>query len=294
MQKDIEQTVGFQYVEQRSTKKNRKRRNNGKHSTTLDLVTRAPLDLSQHLENRRSAMEKSQWLSLSSTWFAQCLNDPGTPGPPRKITCLALGSFSPDAAYQPVLTPGVASCTGIHGLKQSQFQLVFLLDVILPILSAHQRPENPANPERQIPSPIDMPERSNLKVSFYDPAFTEKDKENLRNLGHVVLDAEPSLRCEQPTFFYMPHAPKTLYERLVCENSPPDDEDNLSHIILMGNDLKSYQKIMVQEEKDAIPTLMHLDAQNIQAHYPPDLSKLNQDTGVHFFNETCFQWFTTS
>ncbi|KAA1118505.1 hypothetical protein PGTUg99_011763 [Puccinia graminis f. sp. tritici] len=189
MQKDIEQTVGFQYVEQRSTKKNRKRRNNGKHSATLDLVTRAPLDLSQHLENRRSAMEKSQWLSLSSTWFAQCLNDPGTPGPPRKITCLALGSFSPDAAYQPVLTPGVASCTGIHGLKQSQFQLVFLLDVILPILSAHQRPENPANPERQIPSPIDMPERSNLKVSFYDPAFTEKDKENLRNLGHVVLDA---------------------------------------------------------------------------------------------------------
>jgi hypothetical protein len=59
--------IGFQYVEQRSTKKNRKRRNNGKHRATLDLVTQAPLDLSQHLENRRSTMEKSQWLSLSSS-----------------------------------------------------------------------------------------------------------------------------------------------------------------------------------------------------------------------------------
>lgn len=70
--------------------------------------------------------------------------------------------------------------------------------------------------------------------------------------------------------------------------------DNLSQIILVGNDLSSYQKIMVQEEKDSIPVLMQLDPSAILALHPPDLTQLNHDTGVHFFNETCFQWFRMS
>ncbi|OAW00047.1 hypothetical protein PTTG_25152 [Puccinia triticina 1-1 BBBD Race 1] len=294
MQKDNDQTGGFQYVEQRSTKKNRKRRNNGKYKATLDLANRAPPDLGLHLDNRRSVMEKSRWLSSSSTWLTQCLNDEEAPPPPRRILCLALGSFSPDTASQHMLSPGVASCTGIHGQKQSQYQLVFLLDVILPILSKGRQSNNSdlQGQEFQNDSAMDWSHKSNLKVCFYDPAFTEKDKENLRKFGHDVLDAEPSLYCEEPTFFYMPHAPKTLYERLVCENSTPNHGDNLSRIILMGNDIKSYQKIMVQEEKDTIPVLLDLDPLTIHTRYPPDLTKLNQDTGVHFFNETCFQWFT--
>lgn len=92
----------------------------------------------------------------------------------------------------------------------------------------------------------------------------------------------------------MPHAPKTLYERLVRENSSPHGKGNLSQVILLGNDLKSYQKIMVQEEKDKIPVLMELDPDVINALPPPDLTQLNHDTGVHAFNETCFQWFTKS
>ncbi|KAH9456851.1 hypothetical protein Pst134EA_020763 [Puccinia striiformis f. sp. tritici] len=296
MQSDIDQTAGFQYVEQRSNKKTRKRRNNGKNKVTpMDLNTRVSPDLDSYLQTRRSTMEKSCWLSLSSAWFSQCLNDPEMPNPPRSIICLALGSFSPDSVRLSAVDTEVASCTGIHGLKQSQYQLVFLLDVILPILSSrHQQDGNPdpiQDLKGRADAPTDVSVKSNLKVSFYDPAFTEKDKQYLRQLDHVVLDAEPSLCSEEPTFFYMPHAPKTLYERLVRENSPPENRGNLSRVILLGNDLKSYQKLMLQEEKDSIPVLMRLDPQTIKTYHPPDLTKLNQDTGVHFFNETCFQWF---
>ncbi|KAI9620284.1 hypothetical protein H4Q26_013854 [Puccinia striiformis f. sp. tritici PST-130] len=285
MQSDIDQTAGFQYVEQRSNKKTRKRRNNGKNKVTpMDLNTRVSPDLDSYLQTRRSTMEKSCWLSLSSAWFSQCLNDPEMPNPPRSIICLALGSFSPDSVRLSAVDTEVASCTGIHGLKQ----------VNINWSSRHQQDGNPdpiQDLKGRADAPTDVSVKSNLKVSFYDPAFTEKDKQYLRQLDHVVLDAEPSLCSEEPTFFYMPHAPKTLYERLVRENSPPENRGNLSRVILLGNDLKSYQKLMLQEEKDSIPVLMRLDPQTIKTYHPPDLTKLNQDTGVHFFNETCFQWF---
>ncbi|KNZ62086.1 hypothetical protein VP01_1315g3 [Puccinia sorghi] len=304
----------FQYVEHRSTKKHRKRRNNNKARSlsAADLPTRSPAHLASLLDSRRLVLQKSGWLSQSKSqsfpssvprsWFARCLKDSQVPGPARNIVCLALGSFSPDTSSHPSVSDraGTASCIGIHALKQSQYQLVFLLDVILPILSAHQQAEclslSQEDEEPQTVSPIHVPSHaSNMKVSFYDPAFTQKDRETLSNLGHVVLDAEPTLRCEEPTLFYMPHAPKTLYERLVSQNSPSHNRmDNLSQIILVGNDLSSYQKIMVQEEKDSIPVLMQLDPSAILALHPPDLTQLNHDTGVHFFNETCFQWFRMS
>jgi len=57
----------------------------------------------------------------------------------------------------------------------------------------------------------------------------------------------------------MPHAPKTLYERLVSQNGPSRAAiDTLALILLLGNDLSSYQKLMVQDEKDSIPVLMQL------------------------------------
>ncbi|KAI9621654.1 hypothetical protein H4Q26_015662 [Puccinia striiformis f. sp. tritici PST-130] len=112
MQSDIDQTAGFQYVEQRSNKKH----------------------------GNDPIMGRT---SLSSAWFSQCLNDPEMPKPPQSIICLALGSFSPDSTRLSAADTEVASCTGIHGLKQSQYQLVFLLDVILPILSSrHQQDGN--------------------------------------------------------------------------------------------------------------------------------------------------------
>jgi len=304
MQAESDDAVGsFQYVERRATKNHRKRRTNNNKApsrTPADLASRTPPDLASLLDARRLVLQKSGWLSQSKTWFARCLKEAQVPAPARNIVCLALGSFSPDTSSPPCVSAraGTASfCPGIHALKQSQYQLVFLLDVILPILSAHQHAESfgPAQEaeEPHTASPIHvLPHAAKMQVSFYDPAFTQKDRETLSSWGHVVLDAEPPLRCQEPTLFYMPHAPKTLYERLVSQNGPSRAAiDTLALILLLGNDLSSYQKLMVQDEKDSIPVLMQLDPSAIRALHPPDLTQLNHDTGVYFFNETCFQWF---
>ncbi|PLW05056.1 hypothetical protein PCANC_27625 [Puccinia coronata f. sp. avenae] len=275
---DNDPNAGFQYVEQRSARKNRKRRNNAKRNTATDLATREAPDLSSHLETRRFVMRKSGWLSQSSTWFAQCLKHPDAPGPARKIVCLALGSFSPDTVHHSAIHTGVAStCSGIHGLKQSQYQLVFLLDVIIPILSTHRQTEYlgcAEDQDSQTASPTDLPSTSTLKVSFFDPAFTEQDKQNLRKWDHEVLED-----IRNPVFYV-----KSL-PSFTC-HTPPKRCMNVSCVRIAHH--------MGREEKDKIPVLMELDPDVINALPPPDLTQLNHDTGVHAFNETCFQWFTKS
>jgi hypothetical protein len=42
--------------------------------------------------------------------------------------------------------------------------------------------------DSQTASPTDLPSTSTLKVSFFDPAFTEQDKQNLRKWDHEVLE----------------------------------------------------------------------------------------------------------
>lgn len=238
-------------------------------------------------------MKKSHWLSLASTWLSECLNMKDMPRLTSQVVCLALGSFSPVNELDPQLAPGVTSCVDFQGSKQSQYQLIFFLDVLIPVLSFYQRARKPES----VPAQEDHTDSSTteaLTASFYDPAFTEKDKENLRKLGHVVLNEEPNFVCKEPTFFYIPHAPKTLYERLIKENSMLASGGNLRNVVLLGNDLKGYQGALIQEDRDSIPALMQINPQTIQTHYPPDLSKLNQAAGVHFFNEVCLQWFRMS
>uniref|UniRef100_A0A0S1MJE1 SRR1-like domain-containing protein n=1 Tax=Phakopsora pachyrhizi TaxID=170000 RepID=A0A0S1MJE1_PHAPC len=191
--------------------------------------------------------------------------------PIQSIVCLALGSFSSSQASE---LQSINQFT--EPQKRSQFQLLVLLDVIIPVIKAKL---------------VDSQNSSNrLSVSFYDPAFTEYDTDFLKRSGFDPLDQEPDLRCEQTTFFYMPHAPLGLYERLISSNYQTLEKNSLDKVILLGNDLQNYLENMSLRDRLSTP-LSCLDDQSIESRCAPDLSKLDREMSVYFFNDTNFQWF---
>lgn len=49
--------------------------------------------------------------------------------------------------------------------------------------------------------------------------------------------SQHDLRINEPTFLYMPHCPRSLYESLLATN-----KEHLENIILLSNELKVYSE----------------------------------------------------
>jgi hypothetical protein len=80
-------------------------------------------------------------------------------------------------------------------------------------------------------SPIKL--QYKLKVSIFDPLFSDKECEVCRSLGFTVSDENmkgkhPALKYK--TFFFMPHCPYRLYVNLLWANW-----DNLENVVILGN-----------------------------------------------------------
>ncbi|MBW0547072.1 hypothetical protein O181_086787 [Austropuccinia psidii MF-1] len=268
---DGENYQTFQYV-QRIKKLNSKQRRKKQTARILesDQPSSSHQNLAEVLQTRRKFLiQTGDWLNQSILWLGNCLRS--YPPPIRQILCLALGSFSPIDCHD-TLTYPENTAGSFEARKQSQYQLVFLIDVIIPTLK-------------------ERPKTSELTVTFYDPAFTSKDKANLKELGYIVLDQEPDLACKESTFFYMPHAPKGLYNDLISVNKLIGSANDLNQVILLGNDLKRYQQLMTRKEKEDITALLALDPETLQSYYPPGIAKLDKESGIPFFSDTCLQYF---
>ncbi|CAH7665860.1 expressed protein [Phakopsora pachyrhizi] len=292
---------GFQYVDRSYLTVKTRRLRRGRNVVSLsssdgdDLGTKTSSILSQSLEIRRLELRTIDWFSISKDWMELNLKQLGLMTPIQSIVCLALGSFSSSQASE---LQSINQFT--EPQKRSQFQLLVLLDVIIPVMSVGSRSLSICYKTfsdlklllvLRKAKLVDSQNSSNrLSVSFYDPAFTEYDIDFLKRSGFDPLDQEPDLRCEQTTFFYMPHAPLGLYERLISSNYQTLEKNSLDKVILLGNDLQNYLENMSLRDRLSTP-LSCLDDQSIESRCAPDLSKLDREMSVYFFNDTNFQWF---
>ncbi|GAA5966370.1 hypothetical protein JCM3765_005080 [Sporobolomyces pararoseus] len=74
-------------------------------------------------------------------------------------------------------------------------------------------------------------------AQFYDPVFSPEDSEFLSSQGHKLLSSDFPLRLDTPTFLYIPHGPRSLFNQLIEQNW---SADQLSKMIIFGNRLDLY------------------------------------------------------
>lgn len=140
------------------------------------------------------------------------------------------------------------------------------------------------------------------RVSFYDPAFTADDHEYFISSGFESLEEvgapvdppressltlasqEPDLRVDEPTLFYMPHAPRRLYEKVVAANL-----STLSNVSILGNSFAHYRDDPNNDAREAVPTIWTLGARVREVALPVP-AKVEEELGRDVFNETSFHW----
>ncbi|XP_072538061.1 SRR1-like protein [Salminus brasiliensis] len=85
------------------------------------------------------------------------------------------------------------------------------------------------------------------QCSMYDPVFTVTECEILRELGFTVLteNEEGKRAVCRPTFFYLMHCGKALYNNLLWRNWSPRI---LPKVIVIGNSFLGIQERMLQRE----------------------------------------------
>ncbi|XP_077571994.1 SRR1-like protein [Stigmatopora nigra] len=81
----------------------------------------------------------------------------------------------------------------------------------------------------------------------YDPAFSDGEKDVLRELGLTVLtDNEEGKRlATKPTLYYLIHCGKALYNNLLWKNWSPKC---LPHVVIIGNSFSSMRERMIERE----------------------------------------------
>ncbi|XP_007247249.2 SRR1-like protein [Astyanax mexicanus] len=85
------------------------------------------------------------------------------------------------------------------------------------------------------------------QCSMYDPVFTVTECEILKELGFTVLteNEEGKRAVCHPTFFYLMHCGKALYNNLLWSNWSPQV---LPNVIVIGNSFLGIQERMLQRE----------------------------------------------
>ncbi|GAA6060138.1 hypothetical protein JCM10212_001435 [Sporobolomyces blumeae] len=77
----------------------------------------------------------------------------------------------------------------------------------------------------------------NEPVQFYDPVFSPEDAAFLSAQGHRVLSSDFPLALSHPTFLYIPHGPRTLFNALLEANWT---NRRLPNVVIFGNRLDLY------------------------------------------------------
>ena len=74
-------------------------------------------------------------------------------------------------------------------------------------------------------------------VHYYEPFMTELEKEFLESKSiKIIADNEKGKRlAKDPTFFFMPHCPMSLYSNLLFTNC-----GRLDNVVIFGNSLSDY------------------------------------------------------
>ncbi|KAG0145680.1 hypothetical protein CROQUDRAFT_45475, partial [Cronartium quercuum f. sp. fusiforme G11] len=228
-------------------------------------------------------------------WLSECLARPGVPSPILRVRCLALGPFTPDdleSSTEDGTSEAQLSTIPPNMLRSGQYQLIFLLDMILPLLKSLNTSCTSTGIAPLIHKPELGSQNLDIQVSFYDPAFRKSDKAYLRELGHVVHDEEQNLACDETTFFYIPHGPMSLYAKLLQENYCSSKLKGLGNLLLFGNHLTNYLDQPPRGKKDSSLSLMAtiLENRQLASDYPPKEVKAREG-GPPVFNDMCLQWF---
>ncbi len=118
---------------------------------------------------------------------------------------------------------------------------------------------------------------------FFDPLFTESEKQTLGLLGASVLtkNEEGKRKVEKTTLFYMPHCGKALYNNLLWANW---SMDRLQNLVIIGNSFEhitlSTPDRILQIEAEYIkrcqPIIIEFPIPNKFEH-----SDIFNDTSVH-------------
>ncbi|ORX50287.1 hypothetical protein BCR36DRAFT_326860 [Piromyces finnis] len=125
----------------------------------------------------------------------------------------------------------------------------------------------------------------NGKVYFYDPIFTEVEKEVINNYGfEVIEDNEHGKRnINKMTLFYMPHCNYNLYNNVLGTNW---ELGKLSKLILIGNDFSIYDENMVSSKLESEAPFLKAILPLTKKVAFPELFESNDifnNTSIHFF-----------
>ncbi|XP_030478528.2 protein SENSITIVITY TO RED LIGHT REDUCED 1-like [Cannabis sativa] len=84
---------------------------------------------------------------------------------------------------------------------------------------------------------VDWINNDNIKI--FDPRLSDEENEALSEMGFQVLENNEGGRrkANEPTLFYMPHCPVTMYLGLMEENL----EDTLNNVVILGNSFEKYK-----------------------------------------------------
>lgn len=92
-------------------------------------------------------------------------------------------------------------------------------------------------------------------VSLYDPAFTSDDLELFKELGNYTIEEENNWDSSS-TLYYMPHAPRSMTEKLLTDKRPQ---------WILGNDLSvtigTLSSAKFLETYPTLATIVHLSEQ---------------------------------
>ncbi|OUM61732.1 hypothetical protein PIROE2DRAFT_27112, partial [Piromyces sp. E2] len=125
----------------------------------------------------------------------------------------------------------------------------------------------------------------NGKVYFYDPVFTEVEKEVINNYGFEVIEENEHGRrnINKMTLFYMPHCNYNLYNNVLGTNW---ELDKLSKLILIGNDFSMYDENMVSSKFESEAPFLKAILPLTKKVAFPDIFENNDifnNTTIHFF-----------
>lgn len=123
------------------------------------------------------------------------------------------------------------------------------------------------------------------------------------DLAFVFALQDPPLAgtTASTTVYYMPHAPRSLYESLLVQNgltdpctvrSSPNPPPRPSNLFVIGNTFSTYADEVRREVRDRIPALLYWGPKMEQVQVPVD-DKVEKAIGNDVFNETSAQWVRT-
>lgn len=126
------------------------------------------------------------------------------------------------------------------------------------------------------------------KVQYFDPVFTNQEKEILRQLDGIVLEEnlEGKYAARQNTLFYLPHCPKQISNNLLWKNW---NLEKLGRIYLICN---SFEQIITNSPERFLQNNAHYILQIAENTVEVPIENNFKYTDI--FNDTSFHYFNTT